>query len=174
MTDKDVHLPNEEPNHLFAYGTLMCEEIMNEVSGRRLSHAPGTLAGYRRYSVRGEHYPGIVPEEGAHVHGVVYWDVPPAAWERLDRFEGDMYARQRVEIHLADGGTLSAMTYVVRPAFVDHLDPSEWDFEDFLRHGKASFQNHYTGYRSLESDDKTGTRQGFGRRLNQPGDPQDG
>lgn len=35
----------------FAYGTLMCEDIMREVSGIRPSHVPGTLKGYRRRSV---------------------------------------------------------------------------------------------------------------------------
>jgi gamma-glutamylcyclotransferase (GGCT)/AIG2-like uncharacterized protein YtfP len=135
--------------NLFAYGTLMCEDIMEDVSGCRLSPVPGTLTGYSRRSVRGEHYPALVPHEAGRVEGVVYRDVPDSAWERLDRFEGEMYARRRVQIKLNDGSTLPAATYMVQPAFLGHLEQSDWDFADFLRNGKTSFQRHYKGYQSL-------------------------
>jgi gamma-glutamylcyclotransferase (GGCT)/AIG2-like uncharacterized protein YtfP len=135
--------------NLFAYGTLMCDDIMREVSGCRLSHVPGTLKGYSRRSVKGEQYPALIPDEEGRVEGVVYWNVPNAAWDRLDRFEGEMYARQLVQIALNDGATVLAATYVVHPEFLDHLEQAEWDFSDFLRHGKASFQRYYKGYQSL-------------------------
>jgi gamma-glutamylcyclotransferase (GGCT)/AIG2-like uncharacterized protein YtfP len=135
--------------NLFAYGTLMCEDIMEEVSGCRLAGVPGTLKGYGRRSVRGEHYPALVPHEEGRVEGVVYRNVPDSAWERLDRFEGEMYVRQLVQIELNDGSTAQAATYVVQPEFLDLLDPTDWDFGEFLRNGKASFQRHYRGYRSL-------------------------
>ncbi|UCF81927.1 MAG: gamma-glutamylcyclotransferase [Desulfobacteraceae bacterium] len=134
---------------LFAYGTLMCEDIMGEVSGYRLSYVPGTLRGFSRRSVKGEHYPALVPHKEGRVEGVVYRNVPGSAWERLDRFEGEMYARQLVQIDLNNGATLLAATYVVQPEFLGHLDQSDWDFADFLRNGKASFQRHYKGYQSL-------------------------
>lgn len=136
-------------DHLFAYGTLMCEDIMEEVSGCRLSHEPGTLKGYSRRAVRGECYPAVMADEKARVGGILYRDVPDAAWERLDRFEGEMYARRPVQIESNDGALLLAATYVVRSEFLDHLEEHEWDFADFLRNGKALFQRHYRGYRSL-------------------------
>ncbi len=138
--------------NLFAYGTLMCDDIMREVSGWHLSHVPGTLKGYKRRSVKGEAYPALVPDAKGSVEGVVYRNVPESAWDRLDLFEGEMYARQRVQIELKDGGTLSAEAYVVQPAFLDRLDQSDWDFADFLRNGKARFQRHYKGYQSLDSN----------------------
>ena len=138
-----------EMENLFAYGTLMCDDIMREVSGCHLSHVPGTLEGYSRRCVKGEHYPALVSDEKGRVEGVVYRNVPNSAWERLDRFEGEMYARQLVQIDLNDGATLLAATYVVKPEFLDHLEASEWDFADFLRSGKASFQRRYKGYQSL-------------------------
>ncbi|NTV43714.1 MAG: gamma-glutamylcyclotransferase [Syntrophobacteraceae bacterium] len=136
-------------DNLFAYGTLMCEDIMREVSGCRLSHVHGTLKGYSRRSVKGEYYPALVPDADGRVEGVVYRNVPDSAWERLDRFEGEMYAREHVQIELNDGTILLAATYVARPEFLDHLDQSDWDFADFLRRGKESFQKHYKGYESL-------------------------
>jgi gamma-glutamylcyclotransferase (GGCT)/AIG2-like uncharacterized protein YtfP len=145
----------EEMKNLFAYGTLMCDDIMREVAGCCLSHVPGILKGYRRRSIQGEHYPALVPDVEGRVEGVVYLNVPNSAWERLDRFEGEMYARQGVQIKLNDGVMLGADTYVVRTAFLDRLDESDWDFTNFLHNGKASFKRHYRGYQSLYLDHRT-------------------
>ncbi len=132
--------------NLFAYGTLMCEDIMGDVSGcHPPSPSPGTLKGYSRWSVKGEPYPALVRDEKKLVEGMVYRNVPDSAWDRLDAFEGEMYERRLVRIDLEDGTTLLAMTYVVRPEFLDHLEKPEWDFAHFLRNGKAGFQNDYKG-----------------------------
>ena len=126
----------------------MCEDIMFEVSGCHLPHVPGTLRGYSRRSVIGEHYPAIVPDKEATVEGVVYRDVPNPVWDRLDRFEGEMYKRQSVHIELNDDGMLYAETYVIQPEFLNRLDQSEWDFEDFIATGKAIFRQHYKGFKN--------------------------
>ena len=127
----------------------MCEDIMEEVSGCRLSCLVGMVWGYSRRAVKGEHYPALVPDGEGCVEGVVYRNLPVSAWARLDRFEGEMYMRQCVKIELKQGTTLLAATYVVQPAFVDSLEVSEWRFEDFLRNGKALFRKTYRGYRQL-------------------------
>jgi gamma-glutamylcyclotransferase (GGCT)/AIG2-like uncharacterized protein YtfP len=135
--------------NLFAYGTLMCEDIMGEVSGSRLSCAPGTVRGYCRRSVREQHYPALAPDEEGRVEGVIYRDLPSSAWRRLDRFEGEMYLRQLVQVEVIDGATLLAETYIVRPKFLCYLEASEWSFAKFLRNGKKLFQREYCGYRQL-------------------------
>jgi gamma-glutamylcyclotransferase (GGCT)/AIG2-like uncharacterized protein YtfP len=129
--------------HLFAYGTLMCEDIMREVAGCRLPNVRGKLRGYSRRIVKGELYPALVQDEAGQVSGLVFRDVPPAAWERLDRFEGEMYRRQSVQVELADSKLLQAAAYVVRPEFLGHLDLSDWDFDRFLRSGKKRFLQEY-------------------------------
>ena len=134
---------------LFAYGTLMCEDIMQEVSGCRLSFVQGIVKGYCRRSVRGEVYPAITPDEAGVVAGVVYHDLTGPAWDRLDQFEGDMYARKPVTVETVEGVTLQAETYIVRVEFLSHLDSAEWSFERFLRNGKKRFQNNYFGYEKL-------------------------
>ena len=136
--------------HLFAYGSLMCADIMREVAGCDLPGAEAVLHGYRRVVVRGEQYPGLVPADGKSVKGVVYRDVPSSAWDRLDRFEGEMYIRQSVQVSLKHGGIVRADAYVVRPEFRDRLEDSDWAFDEFLRNGKARFQRYYRGYRSLD------------------------
>lgn len=135
-------------NNLFAYGTLMCEDIMREVAGCSPAHAPGTLHGYRRKAVRGEAYPGIRPDATGRVEGVVYFDVPDSAWERLDRFEGPMYRRRLLEVEQA-GAVVAAGAYVVRVEFLDRLEERDWDLNEFLSKGKAIFKRNYRGYRSL-------------------------
>ena len=135
--------------NIFAYGTLMCEDIMFEVSGYHLSQVHATLHGYARKSVRGEKYPAIVVDDEKKVDGMIYLDVPASAWDRLDRFEGEMYERLHVVVELKDGRTLDAETYVIHPDFLDHLDQSDWDFDNFMRNGKSSFQKYYKGYHSL-------------------------
>jgi gamma-glutamylcyclotransferase (GGCT)/AIG2-like uncharacterized protein YtfP len=125
--------------NLFAYGTLMCGDIMAEVSGCRLSCISGTLAGYRRRSVKGEYYPAIVPDEKGFVNGVVYRDVPDSAWARLDRFEGEMYAKKIVYINIVDDEILLSMAYVIMPEYMDRLG-GNWNFSDFVRNHKADFE----------------------------------
>jgi len=135
--------------NLFTYGTLMCAEIMLEVAGCQPAHVPGTLRCYCRRSVKGEHYPAIMADGKSCVDGVVYLNLPDAAWERLDRFEGEMYVRTPVEIATSEHKILAAETYVIHPNFRDRLGDTEWDFAAFLKHGRASFQKHYQGYRAL-------------------------
>ncbi len=135
--------------NLFAYGTLMCEDIMTEVTRCHFSYVSGTIRNYSRRSVKNAHYPAIISHEGSHVEGLIYMNVSDSAWKRLDIFEGEMYARHLVEVELNDGTTLPALTYVVQTDYSDLLEPSEWDFKSFLRNSKAIFQKHYKGYQSL-------------------------
>ncbi len=141
--------------NLFAYGTLMCEDIMEEVSGCRLAPAPAVLPGYSRRCVKGESYPGLLADQDGHVEGVLYRNIPVSAWQRLDRFEGEMYARQVVQVSLRDGEALTASTYVVRPEFSHRLSQSEWNFAEFLRSGKRAFQSQYKGFESLHSEKRS-------------------
>ena len=136
-------------NHLFAYGTLMCEEIMTEVCGLKPTSVKAQIRDYARRAVRGEHYPAIRPFAGAHVEGIIYVDLPIEAWKRLDNFEGEMYERKRVEVISEDNSILEADTYVIRPSFQHLLSSKEWDYKNFLRTGKSHFQRLYMGYSEL-------------------------
>ncbi len=136
--------------NLFAYGTLMCPDILADVAMPGLEAIPGTLHGYKRWAVRGEEYPAIRRHPSGRVQGILYRDLPNHAWPRLDRFEGEMYRRATLTIRHADGETLAAETYVLHEKFAHCLDTREWDFEAFLRHGKGRFKRLYRGYSNLE------------------------
>jgi len=142
-------------NHCFTYGSLMCPDIMNDVCGSAFEGHNAQLTGYNRFSIRDEHYPGMIacerPSTDCAVQGVVYLNVTPMALKRLDEFEGEMYQRQTVEVFLADGKTITAQTYVIRPDFIDVLEDEPWSFEAFLKTGKPLFQSQYQGYRAIEA-----------------------
>jgi gamma-glutamylcyclotransferase (GGCT)/AIG2-like uncharacterized protein YtfP len=134
---------------LFAYGTLMCEDIMLEVAGLFCPSAPATLTGYQRLCVKGQDYPALVPNAAECVAGVVYYDVPTKAWERLDRFEGEMYTRQSVSIELNAEEKAFALAYVTRPECLGRLETRAWSVETFLDEGKDRFVRSYMGYQWL-------------------------
>jgi gamma-glutamylcyclotransferase (GGCT)/AIG2-like uncharacterized protein YtfP len=136
--------------NLFAYGTLMCEDIMFAVAGEQLRHARALLPRYRRLSVENEQYPGVVPGDGASVDGIVYYDISPEAWSRLDHFEGEMYSRRLVTVLFENGDEGMAHCYVFRPEFQQRLTAEEWDFDMFLRCGKKIFQTRYPGFKGIE------------------------
>lgn len=136
-------------DYLFAYGTLMCRDIMQDVSGCHLPSRPGLLRDYSRRAVKGEHYPAIVKESGNRVEGIIYRGVPRSGWDRLDRFEGEGYVRQLVNIELPDGSTTGAQTYVTNPTCLYTLESFEWDYEQFLRTKKEDFKTRYEGFQQI-------------------------
>ena len=109
-------------NNLFAYGTLMCDDIMRTVAGCLPLSVSGTLRGYQCVKVRNATYPAIVGNETGVVHGILYQAIPAAAWEMLDRFEGDMYKRTPVTIETDGDGSRMAFVYICKPAFLKNLD----------------------------------------------------
>jgi gamma-glutamylcyclotransferase (GGCT)/AIG2-like uncharacterized protein YtfP len=143
-------VPDEVMQDLFAYGTLMCADIMRAVSGcQELTGSAGLLRDHIRLYVRGEHYPGLLLCPGSCVEGVVYPAVPAQAWERLDRYEGDLYRRVGIDVELGAAGIRRVQTYLVRPELSGCLENRVWELEGFLRHGKAEFERAYAGYTAI-------------------------
>ncbi len=88
-----------------------------------------SAAGYARYTVRGETYPGAVAELGAVLQGVVYFDVDAADCAALDQFEGPDYRRIGIAVLGADGNTHAAQTYMYLRH--DKLGKVIWKPEEF-------------------------------------------
>ncbi len=116
----------DEAADVFAYGTLLFPEVMLAVTRTRFLAQPAMLRGYARRRVRGASYPGLRCEPGAVTEGRLYRAVDPAALDRLDAFEGNLYARERVLVEL-DASLLEAITYLIRPAFLHRLSEESWD-----------------------------------------------
>src|SRR5439155_9200026 len=97
---------------LFVYGTLMDEERVFAVTGRRFPARPARLEGYRRI-MSGRGYPYVAPAPGSHVDGLLLEGIDAASLRALDRYEdeGTLYLRQRVEVIVA-GAWVGCETYV--------------------------------------------------------------
>ncbi len=132
--------------HLFAYGTLMCPEIMARVVTSLPASLPARLDHYRRGPLSGVDYPAIVACPGGCVEGLLYLDLPEAAWRRLDEFEAEIYTRKEVTVSLADDRRLAAETYVLKDEYRRRLGPSAWSFEEFLKSAKARFTKEYGNF----------------------------
>ena len=118
---------------VFCYGTLMFPELMAAVCGRRLAPRRGAvLAGYARYRLREEAFPGIAAAPGAEVRGVLYCGVGARTLQRLDRYEDDYYDRRLLRVRAA-AGPLKAWIFVVRERHLDRLTDAPWDAEEFRR-----------------------------------------
>jgi gamma-glutamylcyclotransferase (GGCT)/AIG2-like uncharacterized protein YtfP len=137
---------------LFAYGSLMCPDILAEVAGAAARAEKAELPGYGRWRVKGEDYPAVRPLAGGRVPGILYAGLPASAWTRLDRFEGDMYRRESLRVRRGDGTRVSAEVYVLRDGYAHCLDSEAWDYREFLRRGKKRFQSRYLGWDALDAD----------------------
>jgi gamma-glutamylcyclotransferase (GGCT)/AIG2-like uncharacterized protein YtfP len=126
---------------LFAYGTLLDATIMRQIAGCLPPSIPATLYDFQRYRVRGEVYPGIIRQPGSSVAGLLYLDVPTAAWSRLDVFEGDLYCRDFVLVIRQDSKEVQAATYIIKEECTQYLSTSQWNCEHFLQSNGPEFRN---------------------------------
>lgn len=141
--------PHLSSHRLFAYGSLMCADIMALVVGTPLASTPAMLPGFRRLCVAREPYPGLIADPDAVVAGRIYEGLTPAFWARLDAFEGAYYQRRPVRVRIAAGSESQVDCYLFRPEYRHLLTCREWDYAAFLRNGKAEFQRRYQGFAAL-------------------------
>jgi gamma-glutamylcyclotransferase (GGCT)/AIG2-like uncharacterized protein YtfP len=136
--------------NFFAYGTLMAADIMVRVSGATCSSCRATLNDFVRKQVRGEVYPAITKQDGASVDGVLFFDLPSSAFDRLDRFEGSLYVRTEVDAACDDGRIVAAQTYTIATPYRERLSAEDWSYEEFLQDHKRAFVRDYAGYQVLD------------------------
>jgi hypothetical protein len=55
-------------------------------------------------------------------------------------------------VEAADGSRLRAWTYIFRARFAHRLGPGDWEFDRFLRAGKARFISQYVGFGTLHTE----------------------
>ena len=97
---------------LFVYGTLLDEERVHALTGRRFRRRPATLEGFARLTAA-HGYPTIVPAPGGQVDGLLLEDVDAQSLAALDAYEdaGRLYARRPVEV-VAGGRRVACEVYV--------------------------------------------------------------
>lgn len=86
---------------------------------------PVRLEDHVRLAVKSAGYPGIVPQVGAAVDGLLYLDVEAADLVRLDHFEGLEYVRLPVAVSCGEKSRWEAETYIYRDR--SGLSDTPWD-----------------------------------------------
>jgi len=132
--------------NIFTYGTLMIPEVMVAVTTHRFRSIDAILKGYARFTVKGESYPGIIPETGAITEGIIYFDVDKGSLKRLDAFEGDLYQRIKIMAETKEKEILSADAYVIKTEFRRYLSSQEWNMKEFAQKHLKTFLETYTGF----------------------------
>ena len=125
--------------HLFAYGTLEIPAVMYAVTGQHHPAEAAVLPDYSRYLLASKPYPGIVPQLNADVKGMLYRNLSPQIWQRLDRYEDDFYQRQQVTVLSRRGERIEAWTYIVPMAYQHLLSQISWDRRYFTKHRLRRF-----------------------------------
>ena len=98
--------------NLFVYGTLMEDDVVAQLTGRRFRKDPAVLAGYRRVVPEGG-FPFIVPQPDAVVEGFLLHELDEGAVQLLDRYEDEGHLYRRTAVVVSAGGRRqSCMTYV--------------------------------------------------------------
>lgn len=103
---------------------------------------PAILQGFCRKKARNLDYPGIIRKEGSSMRGMAVTGLTEKHVKRLDIFEGDEYAREKVTVEILNEANdenekktntkLEVETYVWI-AGEDKLEPGEWDLDEFMK-----------------------------------------
>ena len=137
---------------LFAYGSLMNDEVTNALLQSPLERQPATLNGYRRVQVKNALYPGAFADVDAVTEGQLISGLTDDQWQRLDVFEGEYYERTAVTVLSAACEPMVADTYVFKDAYRHLLNDSPWCNDTFRDQSMSRFIATYTGYLAAASE----------------------
>jgi gamma-glutamylcyclotransferase (GGCT)/AIG2-like uncharacterized protein YtfP len=134
--------------HLFAYGTLQFDEVLQRVVGRTFERIGGVAQGYANRRVQGALYPGMIAATGEVTSGVVLLDVDAESLATLDDFEDTgFYTRQTVPVACADGQERLCEAYLVLAKNLAALTDEPWNAANFLASGDLQrFVSGYAGF----------------------------
>ena len=120
------------PQHLFFYGTLMCPEVYEAITGKPLEAESATLSHFKIYSLQNRVYPGIIPSQDSEVKGLVTI-ADQETLDRLDYFEGEEYTRTLVEVIDTKKQLMKAWTYILKVSHYSLAQEEGWDYEKFVK-----------------------------------------
>jgi len=103
----------------------MFPPIWERVVSGHYPKAVATLAGYARFALKNDTYPGMIASQDQEVIGALYRDVSDADLSALDVFEGSEYQRCSVQVDIGTTEKIWAETYVFLPH--ERLSGQPWD-----------------------------------------------
>jgi len=97
---------------LFVYGSMLDEDVLEVVLGRRLAadaRFTARLAGYVCVRLPDESYPILAPRPGGLVPGAVLSELRSDDWKRVEFFESTEYEFARCRVELDSGERVDAV-----------------------------------------------------------------
>ncbi|KAK9454663.1 hypothetical protein V1511DRAFT_358284 [Dipodascopsis uninucleata] len=94
---------------------------------------PATLEGFSRSALIDEDYPAVIAKSGEHVNGILVRNLSKDQVITLDKFEGDEYERQQVEIAVKNSGVTELVNCYIWVHDLERLKGVDWDYNEFLR-----------------------------------------
>ena len=117
--------------HLFVYGTLLNDEILEQLLSFVPEKTNATLFGYKRVQVKEEVYPGIFPHANSSVVGLLLGGLSHQHLTILDNYETSHYQREKVELIMPDNKRIHSETYVYKSQYYKYLSDQPWYNEYF-------------------------------------------
>ena len=130
--------------NLFVYGTLLFDEVVEMLTGKRFESCEARLSNHIRRTVSDYDglapYPGIILSDGDYVDGRVLYNLSATALEAIEHFENTPpeYEIVKLEVSLLDGSREDALCYRLLPEMHDSL-AGAWEPDEFR-------QNHLEYY----------------------------
>lgn len=123
----------------FFYGTLMDEDVLERVAGRRFGPRetePAWVEGFDCYYVAGAWYPMLVEAPGGRVAGRLVHGIDALEESRIRYFEGDDYETRTLTV-ATRRGTVAALTFM--PKTTLSASPEPWQLARWRRRHKRIY-----------------------------------
>ena len=129
--------------NIFAYGTLICPEMVFALTGKNYVSEKAVLNNFKRFKIYDDGqpraYPAIKKYAGGLVNGIILYDVDKESMEALDFFEGGEYIRTLLEI-VTDGKKIKTYVYVWEKKYNPKLK-NEWSLNYFIKNDMPEYVN---------------------------------
>ena len=132
--------------NVFVYGSLMFDDVWNRIVQHHYEKHSAVLLGYKRLTVKGANYPGLVKSFNSSIEGVVYRNVTAQDIKRLDKFEGECYKKISVSVACETGQLLNAEVYLFNIRHKNLLTNTPWDPVRFKAHHLRQFITKYRSF----------------------------
>ncbi len=132
---------------LFSFGTLMDTELLEIVCGQSLDtiiREPAHIKDYIALWVQNDHYPVLVPREGATTQGVIIRGLTDEALDRIIFFEGGEFSLQNVEVQNARNVRESVIFFADNA--LKSVSDTPWHLEQWQRATKPDTMPRVTRY----------------------------
>ena len=136
--------------NLFVYGTLLFDEVRDQVASSRYRYCPGHVTGYKRVKVQRQIYPALIKGHGT-VDGRLLFDITSEDLIRLDAFEGAYFNRRSVTVATEKDESMAAEVYELNPNHYDIIEDEPWIPADFKQHDLPIFLRTYFGFDKLNT-----------------------